>query len=226
MPGYIARTSVLPVITLLPLCMQCVKSATHAHGGKKVHVDRKKRTQCNSGGWEGDRLEKAGHHSVAVGELTHLHGAVRTAGVQPALGVRQQVRHAHANVAEQRAPRVLIGESVEQHMNRQAPHLDVAVSRASNVVLLPGVQGEALDGCVVCLKLVTQLPLPHVKYEDVAFLASRNQELVLRCKYHSRAAVLVAREGGHKCLSLGQKCVPQADIAVFRGVARSSNQTR
>lgn len=68
-------------------------------------------------------LEKGGHHVVPVGQLAQFHGTVGTAREEAAVGVRHQVRDAHADVAKQRASRVLVGEGVQQPVHGQAPDL-------------------------------------------------------------------------------------------------------
>lgn len=68
-------------------------------------------------------LDEARDHGVSVGELAQLHGSVGSARVEASVGVGRQVRHSHADVTEQRAPRVLVGKRVQQHVHGQAPHL-------------------------------------------------------------------------------------------------------
>lgn len=74
-------------------------------------------------------------------------------------------------------------------------HLHVALSRAGDKEVLSGVHGQGLDGGVMSLEGVQQLPLPNVKDAYKALAAPRDDELLLgRILQHS-GPVVMAREG-------------------------------
>lgn len=74
-------------------------------------------------------------------------------------------------------------------------YLHVALGRAGDEEVLSGVHGQGLDGGVVGLEGVQQLPLPDVKDAHEALAAPREDELLLGRVLQHSGPVVMAREG-------------------------------
>ena len=118
----------------------------------------------------------------------------------------------------------------------EVPHLDVPVHGASAEHGLVTVHGQALDCMVMCLEGVEQLGLPHVPDTDLAFLASRDEELVLAGVEESSGSSIVTAETRntynlhdisapallvmlHAGLPSRQQCVPESNIPAIMTVS-------
>lgn len=73
-------------------------------------------------------------------------------------------------------------------------HLHVALCRASDKEVLEGVQCEGLDGGVMGLESVQQLPLADVKHAHKALPASSDEQLLFGSVLQHSGPVLMARE--------------------------------
>lgn len=73
-------------------------------------------------------------------------------------------------------------------------YLHVALCRAGDKKVLVGVQSQGLDGRVMGLEGVQQLPLADVKHTHEALPASRDQQLLFLSILKHRGSILVAGE--------------------------------
>lgn len=105
--------------------------------------------------------------------------AVSAAGEEHVV-VNVNLGHSLADVLEETLPGVFTSEGVETLVMTEIPDLDSSIHGPCHKHRLILIQRETLDGVVVGLEGVDELVLPEVPDTDLAFLACRDDELVLR----------------------------------------------
>lgn len=90
---------------------------------------------------------------------------------------------------------------MNQAMACQSPNLYVTFCRTCSKIFLTGIQSQSLNSGVMCLEGVNQLSLPDVKNADIAFPASRDEELLFWRILEYRGTMIVACEAMNEAVS-------------------------